>query len=268
MSDADPRRRRFPGGELVGRIVPPVVGVVGFLALWQLAVAVFSIKRFELPPPSDVLRELAHHPGYYATNGRTTLWEALLGFALALGAALVVGTVMAHVRVVEQALVPLVVLIQVTPLIAYAPAVSLWLNGGLRTIVVLTATVCSVPFVVGTVAGLRAADPDALDLLHSVDASRWETFVRLRLPSALPSLFTAAKVAVGLALVGAVLGEFFALTDRGLGVVIKRSQNNFTYNVDRVWGAIFTLSICGSVAVLLVGLAERTLLSWHASQQR
>ena len=123
---------------------------------------------------------------------------------------------MAHSPFIERASLPLAVLIQVTPIIAYAPAIVIWFGFGLKSILVITSLVCFVPFLVNSVAGLRSVDPNLLELARSVDARRRVIFWRLRLPSSLPFLFSAARIAVGLALIGAVLGEFFG-SKEGLG---------------------------------------------------
>jgi NitT/TauT family transport system permease protein len=245
-------------------IVPPVAGVVLFLATWQAGVRIFSIKAFVLPAPTEVFRHLASDPGFYVHNARVTLGEAGLGFGLGLVLALAAATVMAHVRVVEQAALPLVVLAQVTPIVAYAPAVVIWLGFGLKSIVLITSLVCFVPFVVNSVTGFRSIDPDAAELMRSVCANRREVFFRLRVPHCLPYLFSAARIAVGLALIGAVLGEYFAGVQSGLGYAVKVAQARSL--VDQLWGSIYVLGFLGGVAVLFIAGLERIMLRWHSSQ--
>jgi NitT/TauT family transport system permease protein len=257
-------RRPSRAGRIARAVAPPIVGVGGFLLLWQLVVTVFDIPQFELPAPSSILRHLASDPSFYITNARVTLWEATLGFFLGLAGALVVATVMAHSRFVEQAVTPLVVLIQVTPLIAYAPALVIWLGFGLKPILVGTALVCFVPFLFNAVVGFRSIDPAAHELLRSVNASKWEVFVRLRVPHALPYLFSAARIAVGLALIGAVLTEFFAGVTSGLGYAVKKAQS---FNLAlQLWGSIFVLAFLGAAGTFLIGVLERVVLRWHSSQ--
>ena len=261
-ANARPAPRR--SGQLLKAVVPPVVGVAGFLLLWQLLVTVLDIPQFELPAPSDILRHLWSDPSFYIENARVTMWEALLGFGLGLAFALVIATVMAHSRFAEQAITPLAVLVQVTPLIAYAPALVIWLGFGLKPILVGTALVCFVPFLFNAVVGFRSIDPATHELLRSVDASRREVFFRLRVPHALPYLFSAARIAVGLALIGAVLTEFFAGVSSGLGWAIKVAQSrNLTL---QLWGSIFVLAFLGATATILIGVLERIVLRWHASQ--
>jgi len=262
LDDASRARRRRAWYALA-----PVIGVVGFLASWQLLVAVFHIERFVLPAPLDILRHIAGDPGFYVRNARTTLWEAFLGFSIAAVFALFAATIMAHSRFIERAGLPLAVLVQVTPIIAYAPAIVVWLGFGLEPILVITALVCFVPFLINAIAGLRSVDPGLLELAQSVDASRWVVFWRLRVPSSLPYLFSAARIAVGLALIGAVLGEFFAGSTSGLGYAVKVAQARPIQLLDQLWGSIFVLGLLGSVATLLIAGLERITLHWHQSSR-
>ncbi len=260
---ADSRRARQ---QALLRFGAPVIGVVVFFAVWQLAVTIFDIPRYQLPAPWDILEHIAGDPGFYIRNGRVTAWEALLGFTVALVLALIGGTVMAHSPFIERASLPLAVLIQVTPIIAYAPAIVIWFGFGLKSILVITSLVCFVPFLVNSVAGLRSVDPNLLELAHSVDARKRVIFWRLRLPSSLPFLFSAARIAVGLALIGAVLGEFFGSSE-GLGYAIKTAQARPIQLIDQLWGSIFVLGFMGGVATLLIGALERVVLHWHSSQR-
>jgi NitT/TauT family transport system permease protein len=263
-SAVPPVRRPSRASRALRTVLPPLVGVGGFLLLWQLLVTVLDIPQFELPAPSAILRHIASDPAFYITNARVTLWEAFLGFLLGLAGALAVATVMAHSRFIEQAVTPLAVLVQVTPLIAYAPALVIWLGFGLKPILVGTALVCFVPFLFNAVVGFRSIDPATHELLRSVDASRREVFLRLRVPHALPYLFSAARIAVGLALIGAVLTEFFAGVTSGLGYAVKQAQ---AFNLAlQLWGSIFVLAFMGATATILIGVLERVALRWHSSQ--
>ena len=243
----------------------PVIGIAAFLGLWQASTWLFDVKRFILPGPWSIVVHMADNPGYYLTNARTTIWEAFLGFTLAFVLAMAAAALMARSRFLERAGLPISVLIQVTPIIAYAPAIVIWLGPGLRSILTVTALVCFVPFLLNGIAGLRSVDPLLIELARSVDTSEMEVLRRLRIPSALPYLLSAAKINVGLALIGAVLGEFFALTSKGLGYSVKVAQARNL--VDQLWGSIFSLAIVGSLATLLITGLERTMLRGHASQR-
>lgn len=250
----------------LSRSLAPLVGVVGFLALWELAVVVFDIQAFELPKPSAIVRHIADDPRFYASNAATTMWEAFLGFGIAFVAAMAAAAVMAHSAFVERAVQPVAILLQVTPIIAYAPAIVIWRGFGLQSIVTVTALVCFVPFLLNGVAGLRSVDPLLLELASSVDATRWEAFWRLRVPSALPFLFAAARIAIGLALIGAVLGEFFAGVNEGLGYAIKKAQL-YSGLTMQLWGSIYVLAFLGAASTLVLNTIERFALRWHSSQR-
>jgi len=243
----------------------PVVGVLVPLVVWQIYVNVADVKEVVLPAPWDVIRGIWDDLSFYVDNARTTLWEASVGFLIG-GAIGVIGAiVLAHSRFLERAAMPWVVVLQVTPLIAYAPALVIWRGFGFQSVVLIVAICCFTPFLVNGIVGFRSVDTDLLELARSVDASRLETLTQLRLPSALPSLFSAARIGVGMALMGAVLGEFFGGVSSGLGYAIKVAQNR---NLSlQLWGCVFVLAFLGSVAISLITLAERFVLHWHASQR-
>jgi NitT/TauT family transport system permease protein len=243
------------------RWVAPVVGVVVFFGTWQLLVDVLDVPSYEILGPRQILSAIADDPSFYVRNAWVTAQEALLGLAIALVSAMVIASVAALLPFFERAAEPVVVLLQVTPVVAYAPAVVIWLGPGLKPILTITALVCFVPFYFNAVTGLRAVEPATVELLDSVAARRREVFWRLRLPNALPYLFAAGRIAIGLSLIGAVLGEYFALRTDGLGVAIRKAQQFSDYN--QLWASIFGLALTGSVMILLLGLLERVLLRWH-----
>lgn len=261
--------RNGAGRRGTGRVLAmlaPVIGIALFLGAWQLAIEVFDIKKFALRTPSDILSHINSEKTAYFDNARTTLWEAFLGFSIAFVLGMIGATAMAQWRFVERAALPLAVLVQVTPIIAYAPAIVIWQGFGLKPILIMTSLVCFVPFLINGVTGLRSVDPNLLELARSVDASWSEVFFGLRVPSALPSIFSAARIAVGLALIGAVLGEFFGGVRHGLGYAVKVGQaRNLSL---QVWGSVYVLALIGALATLLITALERLVLHWHSSQRQ
>ena len=254
-----------PFGRVVAVAAAPLLGISLFLLGWQAYIKIFDVPQYELPSPSDILSHLFSDLSFYWDNARITLWEAFLGFTVAFVVAMLLASILAHSRFLERLSTPIVVLAQVTPLIAYAPAIVIKFGFGLKPIVIMTAIVCGVPFLLNAVTGLRSVDPNLLELARSVDANWWEIYVRLRLPSALPNLFVAARVAVGLALLGAVLGEFFAGVNAGLGYAVKVAQNR---NLPlQLWASVYVLAALGAAAIVLISVLERLVLHWHASQR-
>lgn len=249
----------------VRRVVAPAVGIVTFLAVWELFVRVADVRPFVLRAPSSVLAYLGDNLSEFARASVVTATGAALSIALAAFTALVLGALLASSRWLEEATAPVLVLVQVTPFVLYITSVYLWLGSSRPTIVFIATLVCVPAFTFATVSGLRSADPAAVELLRSVDASNREVLWRLRLPSALPSLFTAARYNVGLALIAVYLTEGGALATRGLGVIGKRAAS---FNeADPLWATVFCMALLGSLGLLVVGVAERTLLRWHASQR-
>ncbi len=243
----------------------PVIGVLVPLAIWQVYVQVADVKQVVLPAPWDVIQGVWDDLSFYVDNAKPTLWEATVGFVIGGGIGVIAAVVLAHSRFLERAAMPWVVVLQVTPLIAYVPAIVIWRGFGFQSVVLIVAICCFTPFLVNGIVGLRSVDTNLLELARSVDASRAETLLQLRLPSALPSLFSAARIGIGMALMGAVLGEFFAGVTSGLGYAIKIAQNRGL--VLQLWGSVFVLAFLGSVAISLITIAERFVLHWHASQR-
>jgi NitT/TauT family transport system permease protein len=247
------------------RAALPVAGLVLFFGVWELWVQLADVKPFILRAPSAVLATLADDPVAYLRNTFYTGRLAVVGFLVALTMAFVVGTVLALAWWMEQAASAVLILVVVTPFVAYTPSVVVWLGFGWQPIVFVTALVCSVPFIYAVTSGLRSADPATLDVLHSVDARWWEVVWRIRLPSALPQIFTAARVNVGLALIATWLTEQFALVNRGLGVIGKRAV---AFNDgELLWASVFCTAALGIVGLGLLGAMERVVLRWHASQR-
>ncbi|MGB0114364.1 MAG: ABC transporter permease subunit [Ilumatobacteraceae bacterium] len=248
------------------RVLAPVIGVIAFGLLWEVCVSVFDIRRFVLLPPSKILESFADDPGFYLSNALITGRHMVVGLAIALVAAIAVGSCMAASRFVEEATQPILVLILVTPWVAYITSVVLWLDGGEPTIIFMVAFTSFPVFTFGVVGGMKSADPAARELLASVDARPWEVFWRLRLPAALPSIYTTMRFALGLGLAAAYFSEGSALTTDGLGAIGRRAAS--FNDAETLWTTIVTSALLGIVGLALLSVLERSLLRWHVSQRR
>jgi NitT/TauT family transport system permease protein len=247
------------------RLVAPVVGIVTFALLWEALVRVLDVRRFVLLPPSTIAQELAAAPDFYWSNAMVTGRHVLVGLSISMVFAVVAGALMASSRFLEEATQPVLILILVTPWVAYITSVVLWLDGGEPTILFMVAFTSFPVFTFGVVGGMKSADPAARELLASVDARPWEVFWRLRLPAALPSIFTTLRFALGLGLAAAYFSEGSALTRDGLGAIgrIAASSNQ----AETLWATITTAALLGIVGLVAITLLERSLLRWHASQR-
>ena len=243
--------------------IAPFTGITFFFVGWELYVRLAGIRPLTLPVPSDVLIHVLENPGFYWRNGLVTLQEAFWGFWLAFVAALLVATVMAHWRFMERATMPVIVLVQSTPIAVLVPVFLLWFGFSPWPKIVTAALFAWIPFVANAVTGLRAIEAETHELLRSVDASRWEIYWRLRIPHSLPYLFSAGRICIGLSLVGAVVGEFFN-SKEGLGNAARVAQSRLL--IDQLWGSVFVLAFIGVASVLILTAVERRLLKWHSSQ--
>lgn len=246
--------------------VAPVVGIGGFFLLWEVYVRAFDVRPLTLPRPSRIVVHVFENSELYFDNAMVTITEAAVGLLIAFFSAMLVATAMAHSSFVERASWPILVLIQSTPIVVLVPVFIRWLGFGMASKIAIAALFAFVPFVSNAVTGLRSVDTDRLDLLHSVNASGREIFWRLRLPSALPSLFAAGRICIALALIGAVIGEYYGSSTAGLGTISQRAASrNF---VDQQWGSIFVAAFVGISATLVLLAFERRVLRWHPSTQQ
>lgn len=244
--------------------VAPAIGLALVFGVWEIYVRIADLRRTELPTPSSIFPHIAEEPGFYTEHALITLEEAAWGFLIAFVVALAVGTFMAHSRFVERASLPVIVLLQSTPVAVLAPVFLIWFGISAWPKIMVAALFCFVPFVINAFVGLRSVDPDAHELMRSVAASRWEIFWKLRFPHSLPFLFSAGRMCIGLSLVGAVIGEMFGGSTGGLGNTARVAQTRLL--ADQLWGSIFVLTAIGVTLNLLLALVESRVLRWHSSQ--
>lgn len=241
------------------------IGAAGLLAFWELFVRIRDVRPFVLLPPSEIVSTFLDTPRFYLDNIWVTAQHLVAGLAISLAISLGVGALLAAFRPLEHASQPMLVLIMVTPWVAYISSIVLWVGRGTPAIVFLVSFVTVPAFVYATVGGMRSTDPAARELFASIDASKWEVLWRLRLPSAMPSLFTAARFNIGLGLGAAYFAEGAALSRDGLGEAGRRAV---AFNEGSVlWTTILCTAALGIAGQVVVLLLERWLLHWHASQR-
>ena len=222
-----------------------------------------DIPEYIVPAPSAALSRLFGDLAYFAGESAVTLGEAVAGFALGSLAALAAAALMAHSRIAERALYPIAILIKVTPIVAVAPLFVIWFGFGPVPKALIAALITFFPVLVNGVTGFRSVDGGALDFMRSLRASRREIFLKLRLPSAMPFVFAAFRVAVPLSLIGAVVAEWFS-GDRGLGSVIIIAHSNL--DMPTLFAAILALAGVGVALTAAVSAIEKRVLFWHQSQ--
>lgn len=238
-----------------------VAMMVAFLALWEGSVALFKTPVYLLPAPSRVLQTLAANPGLYAGAFVITVGEAMAGLALGLCAGALIAALLTLRPGLEGGVMTLAILLKSTPMVAIAPLLTLWLGFGVLPKVIITALLTFFPALVNLLSGLQRPDPALLELFRSWRASRWEIFVHLRLPSALPYLFAALKISAPLALIGAVVAEWTGASG-GLGRTMWLAYANL--NLPYLFAAIFLLAAAGMTLYWLTAYAEQKAIFWQS----
>jgi NitT/TauT family transport system permease protein len=237
----------------------PALGLILAVGAWWLATALFHIKPFYAPSPSDVVHTFGQTPKYLLDESWVTIQRVLIGFAVAVAGGLAIAVVLAASRTVERMSMPVLAAVNAIPKVALAPLLLVWLGFGDAPKIVMVVLVSFFPVIVATMAGLSSTPRDLHELARSLSASWWQTFVKVRLPWALPQIFVGLKVATPLAIIGAVIGEVVN-PDHGLGSVISNSGNN--NDTPLAFAALILLAIIGSVFYYLMAGIERLLVPW------
>ncbi len=254
-------RLHIPGAGL-SYLLPPIIALSVAGAIWEVWTRLASVPTYIVPAPSKVLDRLTGDLLFFAGEGMVTLAEALAGFALGTLVALVGATLMTQSRFIERSLLPLAILVKVTPVVAIAPLFVIWFGFGPAPKVLIVALITFFPVLVNAVTGFRSVDRGAMNFMRSVRASRREIFLKLRAPSAMPYLFSAFRVSSPLAIIGAVIAEWFS-ANRGLGSVIVVAHANL--DMPTLFSAIFVLSLMGIGLTIALAVVEKKALFWHES---
>ncbi len=243
----------------------PAVACFGILAIWEIAVRGFEIPPFLAPAPSAVAQVLYADFGLLMSNLLTTATEAILGFIIGNLAALIIATVFVYHRTTEEAFFPIAVMVHTVPVLAYAPILVLLLGNGLEAKIAISALICFFPTLVNMTRGLRNVSAQQLELMRILSASPREVFVKLRIKSSLPYLFSALKIAASTAVIGAIVGEWIGASN-GLGALII--QATYNYNSPLLYATIVVGSAFSGLFFAIVSWAERRTLTWNVDEAR
>jgi NitT/TauT family transport system permease protein len=241
---------------------PPILFFVGLLLAWELVVRIFDIKQFILPSPSAIaVAWVTYLPELYAAASYTFL-EIIGGLVIGATGGIVVGVITARYRSARDSLMPFAVAASSVPILAFAPLFNNWFGLDQQlSKAMIAAALCFFPVMINTVRGLLSVDAAALELMRSYAAPESVVFRKLRVPAALPYIFTALRLAVTLATIGAVVGEYFAAPRSSLGQYI--ATYSAFLNFERSWAAIVFACAIGIGLYLLVVLAERLIMPWQ-----
>ncbi len=249
----------------LNRGIRVLVVLVSALVLWEAAVVMLEVREFLVPRPTVVGAMMFDDPAWMLSHTWHTLVETIIGFSLAVILGVVLAILIVSSRFLEETLYILLVTLNSVPKVAVAPLFVVWMGTGLSPKVAIATMIAIFVIVIDMVLGLRSVDPEMIDLARSMKASKIKTLLKIRFPHALPNLFAGMKVAVTLALIGAIVGEFVA-SDKGLGYVILVAQGQF--DTPQMFVAIVLLAVLGTILFFLVDLAEKIFLPWHVSRRR
>ncbi len=252
-----------PGRRLVSLAVPVLFGA-WLLYLWQAVVVGLGIPQILLPAPGQIGHQLvAQAATLWLDFQQTFLKSVLAGFVIGCGLGFAAAVLTDRVPFLQRGLLPLGNMVSAVPIIGVAPIMVMWFGFGWESKAAVIVVMTFFPMLINSIAGLAAADAMQRDLMRSYGASYWQTFFKLRLPAALPFVFNALKINSTLALIGAIVAEFFGSPISGMGFRI--STEVYKMNVDIVWATIAVAALAGSLFYGLLALIERGLTFWHPS---
>lgn len=246
-----------------GRLIS-FLGFALLIAFWEFATWVFAVPNYLLPPPSQVAVSLyrgiasgilIYHFGY-------TAYQTLAGFLLAAIVGVTIGTLVTQFKILDLVVYPWVVSIQTLPKVAIAPLIIVWAGYGVRSKIIIVMLSALFPILVNTIVGMRSCDQGKLDLMRSLQATRWETFSKVQLPNALPFIFAGLNVSVVFAILGSIVGEFVG-SRAGLGNQILEA--NVQFNVALIFAVLVILGLFGLTLSTILRAVQRRVLFWHSS---
>jgi putative hydroxymethylpyrimidine transport system permease protein len=244
----------------------PALLLVGLIAVWQIAADtgaianLLNLEDFLVPSPSEIASSLWENRSLLAENAWVTLREVVLGFACGLAAGIAFAVALHLSETLRRATYPLVIASQTIPIVVIAPILVVWFGFGIGPKLAIVALICFFPITVNTLDGLRSVDPEATKMMRTLDASRSQILWRLEAPTALPYTFSGAKIAVAVAVIGAVFGEW-AGSNSGLGHLML--QDNAQLETARLFAAVAVLSVIAVALFGLLALAERRIVTWR-----
>jgi NitT/TauT family transport system permease protein len=240
----------------------PVLGIVGLLIAWWAVIAGFNIKPFIAPSPLLVMQTIIQKSDLLLQNLGVTAVEALFGFILGNLAAILVASVFVHSKILQWIFLPIAVAVNAIPVVAKAPILVLIMGNGMAPKITIAAMVCFFPTLINTVRGLEAVNPQIMDLMRILSATRTQIYFKLRLFSALPYLFSALRIAASMCVIGAIVGEWIGST-QGIGAQII--QATYNYDSPLLYAAIVMSACLSGLFYVVIALFEKRIVKWSAS---
>jgi NitT/TauT family transport system permease protein len=237
-----------------------IATIAAALLAWQFGVAVFGVSPDKLPTPTTILATIWSGRIALAAAVGTTLAEALIGLAFGTLVGITSGILLSRFRLLERMFLPYFVASQAVPIIAFGAIIIMWFGNGISSKAIIGVYLSFFPVAVNTLAGIRGVESGEIGLLRSFGASPFTILFKLQLPAALPFIFTAIRLGASLALVGAIVGEWFGAT-QGLGVVLLTAM--FDYRIPQLWAGILLTGVTGTALYAFIVLLQRRIVWWQ-----
>ena len=256
------------GQPRLSRLVAPVLVALVVLGIWQALVVAYDVPAYLVPSPLLVLRTLIADRALLLDSLGVTLGVALTALGISVVVGVLIALLFVRSRWIEMSLFPYAVVLQVTPIVAIAPLIIIWVKDTRAALIMCAVVVAIFPIISNTTLGLRSADASLLNLFRIYRATRWQILMRLRVPSALPYFFGGLRIASGLALIGAVVAEFVAGTGgQGAGLAYQILLAGIQLNIPRLFAALLLITLSGvALFGLTVWISRLVLSRWHESE--
>ncbi|MFC3902039.1 NitT/TauT family transport system permease protein [Acinetobacter marinus] len=250
------------------RVFAPIFFGVCLLVVWEIVFRVIDVPIYLVPKPSDIAIALYSNAHTLWQSLLMTMKITLLAFLMAIAIGVLVSFLFVQSRVIEACFMPYAILFQVTPVVAIAPLIIIWISNTTLALVVCAMLVAIFPILTNTTLGLRSVNPGLLNLFRINKASRWQILMKLRVPNALPYFFSGLRISCGLALIGAVVAEFVAGTGgTSAGLAYQILQAGFQLNLPLMFAALFLITCAGLLLYILMSMLSNAFLKkWHESE--
>ncbi|MFW6273440.1 MAG: ABC transporter permease [Halanaerobium sp.] len=250
--------------EKINYYLPVIIFFILSLIIWEIIVQFLNIETWILPAPSAIFAEIVETRSLLIEHSLRTLYESIFGLTISAAAGILIGTIIFNFEILERTLYPLMVISQTVPIVVLIPLLVIWFGFGLLPKILIVILACFFPVAVNTVDGLNTADRDKINLLKAMGASKWQIFTKVRIPTALPMIFSGLRISATYSVMAAVVAEWMG-SDIGLGVFIVRSSNS--YLTARVFAGIVLVSFFSIMLFQSITLLERLLIPWSYSNK-
>lgn len=239
--------------------LPVIIFFILTLIIWEIMIQLLNVESWILPAPTAIFAEILKTRSLLLEHSLRTLYESIFGLGISAVSGILVGTVIFNFKILERTLYPLMVISQTVPIVVLIPLFVIWFGFGLLPKILIVILACFFPVAVNTVDGLNTADKDKINLLKAMGASKWQIFTKVRIPTALPMIFSGLRISATYSVMAAVVAEWMG-SDIGLGVFIVRSSNS--YLTARVFAGIVLVSLFSIILFQSVNLLEKFLIPW------